>query len=131
MQTASRLLAATLFLLLPAPLLAEEEYRPDCSDPQTQSDMNVCAAEDAEAADKDLNAQYKDTMAALDNDAFETIRDRLRKAQRAWIAFRDAQCEAEAAIMEGGSGAPQLLYSCKAEVSRARTGQLKAMKEMF
>ena len=52
-----------LLLLLPLPLAAQDE--PNCNAPQTQTDMNICAARAFEAADTNLNAAYKTAMAEM------------------------------------------------------------------
>lgn len=128
-MTTARLLAAALLLASALPVLAEEDYVPNCKDPQTQSDFNVCAFQDFEAADKALNAEYKRSIAAMQTYDFTSMIDRLKKAQRVWIQFRDAHCDTEATLMEGGSAQPQILYECKATVTKTRTQQLKAMRE--
>jgi uncharacterized protein YecT (DUF1311 family) len=76
-----------------APALAE-----DCSKAETQADMNQCADRNYKAADRILNLVYKQAIAhAQDSDrnvngsaySYETA---LRGAQRAWVAYRDADC---------------------------------------
>jgi len=49
----------------------------------------------------------------------------LRKAQRAWLAYRDAQCEAEHALWGGGTGGPAALMSGKVELTRQRTAEIQ------
>ena len=72
----------------------------DCKNPVTQADMTACEQARQQTADKALNAQYKVTraaLAALDKDLDADMRgaeEALVKAQRAWVNFRDAECEA-------------------------------------
>ena len=54
---------------------------------QNQNEMTQSAAKEFERADAELNAVYKKALAGLD----ETGKEKLTKAQRAWVAFRDAQ----------------------------------------
>ena len=54
----------------------------------TQPEITACMAEDARAADKRLNAAYADLLRYLDPGQ----REQLQAAQRAWLAFRDADC---------------------------------------
>jgi uncharacterized protein YecT (DUF1311 family) len=70
----------------------------DCSNAQTQADMNQCAGRNYKAADRILNLVYQQVLAkARESDrngsggdySYETA---LRNAQRAWIAYRDADC---------------------------------------
>ena len=86
---------ALLLLLATTAVQAEQ----DCTAPVTQTDMNICAFQDYQRADAKLNAAYKKRVASLEKAQLE----RLRTAQRAWIAFRDAQCRYEAGVYEGGS----------------------------
>jgi uncharacterized protein YecT (DUF1311 family) len=70
-------------------LLAPQQ--PNCADPQTQADMNQCAARDAAAADADLNLIYKEVVAHYEqmdraSGSKEGVK-RLRAAQRAWSSF--------------------------------------------
>ena len=62
----------------------------DCRNPQTQMDMNTCAGQDFQKADAALNALYRQMQARLKDDPDQTRR--LMETQRAWVAFRDAEC---------------------------------------
>lgn len=100
---------------------AAAQDKMECSDPQTQMDMNQCAAQDYETADTELNAVWADLRQERgDGPAWDAILE----AQRLWIPFRDAHCEAEAAPYEGGSIQPLIRLSCLAATTNARTGQL-------
>ena len=50
---------------------------------------------------------------------------RLRRAQASWTQYRDANCESEASIYEGGSIRPAVYYSCLASVTRERAKRLE------
>lgn len=98
----------------------------DCKAPQTQMAMNVCAGEDFQAADEELNTVWSDLRnARRDSNSWQPILD----AQRLWIPFRDAHCEAVAAPYEGGSIQPLIRSSCLADTTRQRTAQLIAILE--
>jgi uncharacterized protein YecT (DUF1311 family) len=112
-------LAAALFLLHALTLPAGR-----CDAPHTQAEMNACAAEDFLRADARLNAVYKQAMKAID----PARQPKLKAAQRAWLAFRDAECEFEASEAEGGTMQPMLRNGCKAEVTKARIAQLTAAR---
>ena len=50
----------------------------------------------------------------------------LRASQRAWIAFRDAECNDHVAMFwTGGTGATVDIIGCKTEMTKARTKDLK------
>lgn len=118
-------------LLVDAPVEDEAEPDVDCQNQITQFDMNVCSQRDYEAADVELNAQWKLTRKAMvDTDA--SLSDNLKgaekaliAAQRAWIAYRDTQCELAGFDARGGSMEPMLVSGCMAEMTRARTEELK------
>jgi uncharacterized protein YecT (DUF1311 family) len=48
----------------------------------------------------------------------------LLKAQRAWLAYRDAACEVQASPYEGGSIQPLIWFSCLSELTAERTRML-------
>jgi uncharacterized protein YecT (DUF1311 family) len=93
-----------------------------CVNPATQIDMTQCAWADFEAADGELNWIYGAVIAAARNGGFE---DEIRAAQRAWIGFRDAACEAEAAPYDGGSIQPMIEARCLERVTLARIEDLQ------
>ena len=105
----------------------------NCSDPQTQIEMNICSGMELEAADVELNAIWP--LARKTNDAFAEYLPEERKsdvksllkAQRAWIKFRDAHCASVALPNAGGTIYPLIYNSCRADVTRQRTEQLREL----
>lgn len=79
--------------------------------------------DDLRAADAELNAAYQVTLDALPGNA---TRAKLREAQRAWVAFRDAEIELNGAL-PGASG--NTLKMLQTELTETRTKQLKALAE--
>lgn len=124
--------AAMCALLLAGGASAQEV---DCKNPTTQSAMTSCEQARQDAADKALNVQYKKTravMVAVDADldgGMKGVEKALVTAQRAWIAYRDAECEAEGFQARGGSMEPTLVAGCIANVTDARTKELKALED--
>ena len=109
---------------------------PACNNAQTQTEINICAAEDYKVADAQLNRQWAQTSAIMKEqdkggdapkDGRPGYHQALLDAQRAWLGFRDAHCRIEGYAMRGGSGEAMLVSGCLAEVTRTRTTQLKAM----
>ncbi|MBO6756846.1 MAG: DUF1311 domain-containing protein [Roseibium sp.] len=92
--------------------------------------MTYCAEQDWQAADADLNTAYNAAMAAMREtdsylpDNLKGAADALRSAQRAWIPYRDAACAAYGYQARGGSMEPMLIYACRADLTRQRTGEL-------
>lgn len=134
MSTRQTVMGLCAYLMLGASASAED--LPDCIDPQTQMEMTYCAHLDYEEADKDLNALWPSVVAAArQNDEYvgeqaksmgvPTTLEALRSAQRAWITFRDSQCEYEAYEVFGGSAQPMVGSLCLARVTRQRIEVLK------
>ena len=112
----------------------------NCADPQVQMEMNWCAGQDYEAADRELNRQWVLTRAAIRARDAEWAQlgsaDKragwaasLLEAQRGWLRYRDAHCALEGYEARGGSLEPLLVLTCKAQLTRARTRQLKELTE--
>ena len=68
---------------------------------QSQADLNRQSEQAAAGADAAMNAQYRQTMAAMKTlDAYKapdattgpSYQNALLAAQRAWLAYRDAEC---------------------------------------
>ena len=110
----------SLILALPLVAFAASAADIDCNKAITQTDMNMCADKDYQAADKKLNDIYRKVMAA------EEGKDELKAAQRAWIVFRDAECTFETAGSEGGSIHPMEYSMCLTKLTKARTKELGA-----
>ncbi len=118
-----------LMALMAAPAAAQTV---DCARAVTQMEMNFCAEQDWQAADRVLNAAYAEAMAALKawdraNAGPFPEADRLKKAQRAWISYRDLACESEGYPMRGGTAEPLLIYGCLARMTEARTKDLELL----
>lgn len=122
--------------LLLAAAAAEAEPELDCTrDNLAQQEMNICAAQDYEAADADLNAQWKLTSAEMrtydEDEAFDDGRpgyyQTLLDSQRAWIAFRDSNCTVQGYIFRGGSMEPFMVSACMARMARERTAELREL----
>jgi uncharacterized protein YecT (DUF1311 family) len=86
----------------------------------TQQMMNICAGEDYQASDASLNAAYQNLAGASDAEG----RKLLQAAQRAWIAFRDAECARSTAASEGGSLHPLEMSQCLTRLTDERIKQL-------
>ncbi len=127
-----RLFAVTLFLV---PLLAahqkpQQKTFVDCDKTaQTQADLTECSSTDYKAADDELDATYQRLLqkAAADRVALQQI----TSAQKAWIAFRDAQIAAlypaEDKQKEYGTVFPMCANLALADLTRQRTKMLRQM----
>lgn len=121
-----------VLLRLAAPALAEEEAEP-CGASGITIDIHNCVSADLALEDKRLNAIYRDLIALLktrDKEQDRTNEESLRRAQRAWVAFRDADCEFAGKAMEGGTFEVVLQLQCILKHTSARNQQLADLSEM-
>ena len=128
------MIANLLFALALQGSLDARARESNCRDPQTQLDMNMCAEIEFERADAQLNAVWRDAIAAArvadreieQSDHRPTEEAKMREAQRAWLVFRDAQCTVEGYDeARGGSMEPMVNGQCLARLTRERIAQLR------
>jgi len=112
------------YLLLLAPLLLAPLAQADeCDNATTQLDMNQCAGKQFQAADKELNSLYQQINQRL-KDQPQT-KKLLVTTQRAWVAFRDAECDFAASGVEGGSVYPLIHSNCTTALTKDRVKAFK------
>ncbi len=122
-----------LLALHAAPALAD-----DCRNAATQPDANTCSANNAINDDAQLNLAYRMVVRFFENnsktDAGDPalqatdnaeLRD-LKAAEKAWIAYRDAECNFEAEGYAGGSIQPMIETNCQAALTVQQTKRLKS-----
>lgn len=131
----------TLALVLGlAPSSVAFAQNPDwnCDDPQAQQEINYCSDLDYRAADEELNKVYKKALKSqqeLDklngeiDPAYVGAEKALKKAQRAWIDYRDGHCEGNGYQAAGGSMQPQLILGCLTGLTNNRIKELKELTE--
>ena len=93
----------------------------DCKKATTTAAMRACENTRYQKAEQELNAVYKDLMQQLD----EGRREKLRLAQSAWLQFREANAAFEADAARGGTLAPLIKMTVLADMTEARTAELK------
>jgi uncharacterized protein YecT (DUF1311 family) len=104
-------------------LLAGAAQANNCDTTMAQQELNRCAALAFQAADGELNDAYAEAVKfarAIGGEAEE----KLRAAQRAWVAFRDAACDAEAYPNEGGTMQPMVYSYCLTRLTDVRRADL-------
>jgi uncharacterized protein YecT (DUF1311 family) len=125
----NRLVLSVLLLVISSSAASQSKQNPCWKKAVAQSEMNRCAGEDSGAADAELNHVYQNLLAKNKGDA-NTMR-KLREAQRAWVAFRDAQLEAlypaQDKQLEYGSIYPMCYSIVATAMTRERTAQLRRM----
>ena len=112
-------------LLIDQCLLAESEAMtkgPVCVKPSTQFDLNVCSFRDYLRADTELNISWgaiKQRLAGGRKDYATML-----AGQKAWLAYRDKQCQFWGDWYEGGSIAPLVVNSCLTDITKVRSKEL-------
>jgi uncharacterized protein YecT (DUF1311 family) len=100
-------------------------------------DLIACAQADYDRTDAALNAQWKASLAKVKqweasgaNDPASngglSYTQSLLTAQRAWLAYRDAECKFQIYGNAGGHELPIYRLSCLSALTRQRTIKLKA-----
>jgi uncharacterized protein YecT (DUF1311 family) len=94
---------------------------------QSQDELNRTSQAEYDKADARLNTTYKKLLAKLDDEG----RKKLIAAERAWVAYRDAQADFEAdAAARGGSMEPMEYNEACLALTEARIKELtKAIAE--
>jgi uncharacterized protein YecT (DUF1311 family) len=103
-------------------LRASASLAADCAD-QTQAGLNQCAAASYARADDALNGAFKELQRRLKGDGAAGAL--LTKAQKNWIAFRDAECAFSSSGELGGSIYPMVYDQCLERVTVERTKRLQ------
>lgn len=124
---------ASTFVLLAASLVAhpaaasEPQYSPafaSCMDASggVTIAMIDCIGEEFTAQDRRLNAVYRQVLAALP----AARRAAFTRAQRAWVAFKEAECDF-VLDPDGGSMARIAANDCVLRMTAARADELQAL----
>ena len=79
----------------------------DCQNATTTLDMNECAAREQKAVELNLNQTYQKALKHLqqadtETEKYSAMRQKLIEAQRAWIKFREADCQS--VYLQSGAG---------------------------
>ena len=91
---------------------------------QTQAEITSLAGKMAAESDRKLNEVYRRLVASIGDD--KQMKDKLVAAQRAWVKFRDLECDLEGdVIARGGSMQPQIEAMGKDRLTEQRTETLE------
>jgi uncharacterized protein YecT (DUF1311 family) len=106
----------------------------DCSKATANAELNACAERQVNKADAKLNDAYQKALAYIaktDGDKpydAKSWADALRTSQRAWIAYRDADCNGLIPMSwGGGTGAMGAVLGCMQTKTEARTKELETV----
>lgn len=97
----------------------------DCGKEMVQMAMNQCAGENLEAGNAELNSVYNRLMGQQTDQA---SKNQLKDLERAWIAYRDKECNFEIGPQsQGGSIWPMDMSTCLEQKTDTHIRELKAM----
>lgn len=129
MHSVVRVVLLTIFATVSQPLVAQDKL--DCTTASTTVDLNACAEIELEAADAALNAAYKQALEKIkthDHDKpfdAKSYEAAFRTAQRAWLAYRDADCKGVVPFIAGGGTATTgEILGCLTDKTKARTAEI-------
>lgn len=95
----------------------------DCSNAQTQLEMNQCAYEDYKKSDKELNMTYQQVLKLISGEQ----KNLLQSAQKKWISYRDADCKFQTYKSSDGTVNRMNKSMCLQSKTEQRTKELKGM----
>ncbi|MTH48636.1 lysozyme inhibitor LprI family protein [Intestinirhabdus alba] len=112
-----------LLILFPLLLRAEE----GCNKPESSSHAFECSRTVWEKSDRQLNEAYKQLLAAVSS-SYQTepqlkqeYLNKLRLSQRAWLSYRDKNCEVAVFPFDSDTIARETsLNYCRSEMTRDR-----------
>jgi uncharacterized protein YecT (DUF1311 family) len=103
-----------------------------CNPSGSTIELAACAQASFERADRELNIVYSRLMRKAQTmdksgapDDLDKAVDRVRKAQRAWVAWRDTECQLRSLVNKGGSIERIEWPSCSAELTQERVKVLE------
>ena len=92
-----------------------------CAKVVVTTDLVHCLSRARDSSDTKLNSWYQSIRQKLDTGGA----DRLTKAQRLWIKYRDANCSAERALYDGATGSFPAYLGCVEAMTRERAKELQ------
>jgi uncharacterized protein YecT (DUF1311 family) len=106
-----------LLLLFFVPTLTTAQ----CKDAVSTKVMQDCMEPEWKKSNAELNRVCQESLKKLNPEQSALP----KKAQRAWLIYRDAQCEAGYKMFAGGTATPLALTQCRVTLNQERTKTLK------
>jgi uncharacterized protein YecT (DUF1311 family) len=98
----------------------------DCKNAMSTPEINECAAAEQKAVEAKLNEVYRRVIKSLDtNKDSAAAKDKLVLAQRAWVKFREADCEAVYENWAGGTIRTVMYIGCMQQHAEHRIKDLE------
>lgn len=115
-----RILAAALVLLGGSQMALADSYSQCMNGANTTAAMRECSGAELKRQDNRLNRNYKKAMNSLEQEQ----KDKLRDAQRKWVAYRDANCAMYYGLT-GGTIDQLNGVGCEVDMTKQRAGELE------
>ncbi|HEE9789253.1 TPA: DUF1311 domain-containing protein [Enterobacter soli] len=122
----------SLFILLPFLIQASEE----CNNIQSSQQVYLCSKKSLEDSDAELNYIYKEILLNVGKEYISHSElkteyiNKIKLSQRAWIDFRDKNCEVFSFQIDPKTQAYETsMNSCRNDITRKRIAELNAMLE--
>lgn len=93
----------------------------DCSNPLTQSAMNICSNVERKALETELSEALESLKLP---DCWEGLVQRMMKVQDEWRIFANKHCRVFADVYEGGTMWPLINNSCLSGMLKSRIEQI-------
>jgi uncharacterized protein YecT (DUF1311 family) len=102
-----------------------------CTAEETTPEISACLQKEVDKIEIELTYIYRKTLGLLPGQSFSLVKDPVKlkviAAERAWIAYRTAQCDGFVAKeWENGSGQGGAVLSCRLRLTKARIVELKS-----
>lgn len=110
-------------VLVALALAASPAQADPCAKAVTTLDINACLAGQMTSVEADLNRYYRAAVTRLHAEKGEAETQALPsliKGQRAWLAYRDAECGAVEAYWSGGTIRASMALTCRLSVTHLR-----------
>ena len=115
--------------------LAQAAAADPCDNPTTREVPERCALREFEASEAVMNGQWEETVEEMKRlDAAREAGDTqpgyyatLVEAQRAWLAYRDAECRSESFLVRGTPAQRTIELQCKTYLTEVRIQELNVL----
>jgi uncharacterized protein YecT (DUF1311 family) len=107
----------------------DSKFKACAENAESTADQNNCGDQAFKAADAELNRVYNSIKSPLakgtDSDSKEILK-RLVASERAWVSFRDSNCQLAGTQMLNGSGEGPIVGGCLASMTIERVKELQS-----
>ncbi len=118
------LIAISVFWIVPTSALGD-----DCGEEGSSAWAGCVAYNDFQKADEALNSTYRKLISAMNTPKRQSFKDKLIAAEKAWVSFRDKDCDFVQDLSGGFNKAPGL--ECKTDMTNERTQYLERLLDGF